>query len=316
MPSHGNFLDRLDPEIATAVATMGDIDLSDIPATRTAMSQTMPPSQSTPGVRSTDRVFPASGARAEFAARIHRPDTDSHGIPALLWVHGGGHVVGHAGQDDVTLQALVARTGCVAVAVEWRKSPENPYPDSLDDCYAALQWMASPDNDLGIDPHRIMVAGVSSGGGVAAGLALLARDRGGPTIHAQMLLYPMLDDRELTASSTSFVDQRVWNATSNRIGWDAYLTGIDRAEVPVYAAPGRTIDLAGLPPTWIAAGELDPLVDESVDYAQRLMTAGVSTELHVYPGAVHGFDALIPDAAVSVRLKAARDAAFDRWLSA
>jgi acetyl esterase/lipase len=229
----------------------------------------------------------------------------------LLWVHGGGHVLGAAWQDDPMLQDLVARTGCVAVAVEWRRAPEDPYPAAVHDGYAALRWMSA---SAGLDPTRLVIGGASSGGGVAAGVALLARDRGDVLLAGQVLVYPMLDDREVTPSSREVRDPRLWNLESNRLGWAAYLSGIDGREVPAYAAPARATDVAGLPPTWLATGELDLFRDEDIAYASRLLTAGVPTELHVYPGAVHGFDLFAPDAAVTRRYRRDRDEALDRFV--
>jgi acetyl esterase/lipase len=232
-------------------------------------------------------------------------------------VHGGGHVLGAAAQDDPVLQHLVARSGCVAVAVEWRRAPEDPYPAALHDAYAALRWMvAAP----WVDDERLVVGGASSGGGVAAGLALLARDRAEIALAGQVLVYPMLDDRQLTASSVEVRDPRLWNDDSNRIGWAAYLSGVDGtaggdgAVVPGYAAPARASDLRGLPPTWLATGELDLFRDEDIGFAARLYAAAVPTELHVYPGAVHGFDLFAPDADVSVRYRRERDEALDRFV--
>lgn len=169
--------------------------------------------------------------------------------------------------------------------------------------------------DIGLDPDRIVVGGASSGAGVAAGVALLARDRGEVALAGQVLVYPMLDDRAVTPSSREVRDPRLWNHESNRLGWGAYLSGLADGEVPVYAAPARATDLSGLPPTWLATGGLDLFRDEDVAYATALAAAGVPTELHVYPRAVHGFDLFAPDAAVSRRFRRDRDEAFDRFLT-
>jgi acetyl esterase/lipase len=168
--------------------------------------------------------------------------------------------------------------------------------------------------DAALDPGRLVVGGASSGGGAAAGLALLARDRSEVPLAGQLLVYPMLDDREVTASSREVLDPRLWNHESNRLGWAAYLSGLDGAEVPAYAAPARATDVHGLPPTWLATGELDLFRDEDLEYASRLLASGVPTELHVYAGAVHGFDLFAPEAAVSRRYCRDRDEAFDRFV--
>lgn len=319
MASSGWFIERLDPELVPFMETKPTVDLSDIPAARAGYNERMREAAlaSTPRTSVTTRQvdIARTDGQPDVTVRIHQRVGSASAVPALLWIHGGGHVMGVAVQDDWMLQDLVNRLGCVAVAVEWRYAPENPYPASIEDCWTALNWVASNANDLGIDPARIVVGGASSGGGVAAGLTLLNRDRGGPSVAAQILDYPMLDDREVNHSSRVFTDERAWNAESNRLGWDAYLGGIDRSEVPVYAAPGRATDLEGVPPTWIGALELDPLVDDAVAFAQTLMKSGVSTELHVFPGAIHAIDAGLPRSSIGRRYIAERTAAFDRWLS-
>jgi acetyl esterase/lipase len=308
---------RIDPEILAVLDLVPRLDLTDIPvarreraelAARAASDYVAPPS-----VRTADRRIPGwPDGEPDVVVRVHEPGAvAASDRPALLWVHGGGHVLGAAWQDDPMLQDLVARTGCVAVAVEWRRAPEDPYPAAVHDGYAALRWMSA---SAGLDSTRLVIGGASSGGGVAAGVALLARDRGDVLLAGQVLVYPMLDDREVTPSSREVRDPRLWNLESNRLGWAAYLSGIDGCEVPAYAAPARATDVAGLPPTWLATGELDLFRDEDIAYASRLLTAGVPTELHVYPGAVHGFDLFAPDAAVTRRYRRDRDEALDRFV--
>jgi acetyl esterase/lipase len=314
---------RIDPETRSVLDGVPRLDLTDIATARReraalaarAAARHVPPA----AVRTEDRCIPGwPEGEPDVVVRVHEPvDLGSSPVPALLWVHGGGHVLGAAAQDDPLLQDLVARTGCVAVAVEWRRAPEDPYPAALHDAYAALRWMAA---EPWVDDERLVVGGASSGGGVAAGTALLARDRAEIALAGQVLVYPMLDDRELTASSVEVRDPRLWNHESNRLGWAAYLSGLDgtaggvRAEVPGYAAPARVTDLRGLPPTWLATGALDLFRDEDIEYAARLYAAAVPTELHVYPGAVHGFDVFAPDAAMSVRYRRERDDALDRFV--
>ncbi|UMG91209.1 alpha/beta hydrolase fold domain-containing protein [Nocardioides sp. TF02-7] len=217
--------------------------------------------------------------------------------------------MGEAAQDDWLMAEVVAATGCTAVAVEWRRAPEDPYPAAFHDAVDALRWLAA------IDGGPLVVGGASSGGGLAAGVVLWARDSGEVVLDGQLLIYPMLDDRLQTGSARSVTDSRVWNRDLNRRAWAAYLRGVEPgAEVPSYAAPARAADLAGLPPTWLGTAELDAFVDENLEYAARLLAAGVSTELHVYPGAVHGFDLFAPAAAVSRRFAQERRAAFQRLL--
>jgi len=257
--------------------------------------------------------IPGGPGDPDVRLRVHLPLGPPTGA-VLLWIHGGGHVLGSADQDDPLLDAVVDRTGCTAVAVDWRRAPEHPYPSALEDCYTGLGALAA--GRLGDVPARIVDAGSSSGGGLAAGLALLARDRGEHALAAQLLIYPMLDDRARTPSSRAVTDPRVWNDESNRLGWTAYLGGLSGDAVPAYAAPARAEDLAGLPPTWIGTAELDLFRDENLEYAGRLYAAGVPTELHVYPGGVHGFELFAPEAAVSRRFTRDRDEALDRFLAA
>ena len=205
--------------------------------------------------------------------------------------------------------------GCVVVSVEYRLAPEHPHPAPVEDCYAGLVWTAKNAAELGIDPDRLAVGGLSAGGGLAAGTVLLARDRGGPALAFQLLVCPMLDDRNVTPSSHEFAEAVVWNRAANLFGWTALLgdaAGTD--EVSPYAAPARATDLSGLPPAYIDVGELEVFRDECVDYAQRLVQAGVSTEFHLYPGAFHGFDGMIPDAEISRRAAAERVVALRRAL--
>jgi acetyl esterase/lipase len=183
------------------------------------------------------------------------------------------------------------------VSVEYRLAPEHPHPAPVEDCYAGLKWMVEHAVEIGVDPSRIALAGPSAGGGLAAATALVARDRGGPPLACQILIYPMLDDRNITPSSREFAGIPGWSREANISGWTALLgdkTGTE--DVSPYAAPARASDLSNLPPTLIQVGELEVFRDECVDYALRLMQAGVSTELHVYPGAYHGWEIFVPTA--------------------
>lgn len=201
--------------------------------------------------------------------------------------------------------------GLAVISVEYRLAPETPHPGQIEDVYAGLVWTAAHASDLGVDPARIVVAGGSAGGGLTAALALLARDRGGPAILGQMPLYPMLDDRNDTVSARQLVGRGVWDRTANDTGWTALL-GESRGgpEVSPYAAPARASDLSGLPPVFIDVGSAETFRDEAVAYATRIWAAGGVAELHVWPGAFHGFDLLAPWAQVSQEARAARV----RWL--
>jgi acetyl esterase/lipase len=201
----------------------------------------------------------------------------------------------------------------VVVSVDYRLAPEHPFPAGVDDCYLALEWVSTHADELGIDPDRIAVGGSSSGGATAAGVTLMARDRGGPAIAFQLLVYPVIDDRLDTPSMRACIDTPLFARHDAELMWSYYL-GSEPSEVSPYAAPGRATDLAGLPPAYVCVAEFDPLRDEGIAYAQRLVGAGVSTELHLYPGTFHGFDAL--PSAVTIRALDEQTAALGRGIAA
>jgi acetyl esterase len=217
-------------------------------------------------------------------------------------VHGGGFIGGDVAVDHAQNLWLARELGVVIVSVDYRLAPEHPFPAPLEDCYAGLVWTAKNADTLGVDPDRIAIHGVSAGGGLCAGLALLARDRGGPAIAFQYLGVPEIDDRLDTPSMHAYTDTPLWNRPNAVISWDAYLGPGRRGSegVSSYAAPARATDLDGLPPAYVSAMQFDPLRDEDIRYAQRLLHAGIPTELHVFPGTFHG-SALATHAAVSVR---------------
>lgn len=224
--------------------------------------------------------------------RLFRPVGVAEPTPALLWIHGGGYVIGTARQDDGLCRRFCKRLSITVASVEYRLAPEHPYPVPLEDCYSALTWLAGLP---GVDGGRLAIGGASAGGGLAAALALLARDRGEITPAFQLLTYPMLDDRSSAAAASS--NYRLWSTRSNRFGWAAYLGGAD----PRVAVPGRRDDLAGLPPAWIGVGTHDLFHDEDLAYAERLREAGVPCHVETVPGAFHGFDLVVPKAQVSRR---------------
>jgi acetyl esterase/lipase len=214
-------------------------------------------------------------------------------------MHGGGLVLGRNVGDDPRFDRWCSQIDCVGVSVEYGLAPENKYPGPLEDCYAGLKWVHDHAEQLGVDPKRIGIGGASAGAGLAAGLALLARDRGELAVPFQLLIYPMIDDRQATISS--HWNDPVWPPNANRYGWDSYLGGLTGDQVPAYAAPARATDLRGLPPTYLSVGALDGFSDEDIDYGNRLRHAGVSVQLHVYAGAPHGFDTLAPSTALAQR---------------
>ena len=196
---------------------------------------------------------------------------------------------------------LVEDVGCVVVSVDYRLAPEHAFPAATDDCYAALLWLATHAQELGVKRERLAIAGQSAGGGICAAVGLMARDRGEVSLSFQMPLYACLDDRHITSSSQETTDARTWNRAVSSKAWEAYLGTKREGDISPYAAPIRATNLAGLPPTYMMIGTLDLMRDENIEYANRLMQAGVPTELHVYPGAFHGFDLLVPNASVSKR---------------
>ena len=208
--------------------------------------------------------------------------------PCVYSIHGGGYVAGSADMDDGLFDSLCQNTGCVGISVEYRLAPESPYPAPIDDCYAGLAWVFANAKSLGIDPTRIGIHGVSGGGGLAAALALMVRDRGEYKVAYQLLDCPMLDDRQITASSQA-EGLIGWTKESNAFGWRSYLGDLyGQDDVPYLAAPARAEDLSGLPPAYICVGGADGFRDEDIAYALRLGKCGVPCELHVYPGAPHG----------------------------
>ena len=258
--------------------------------------------------------FPTDVVTRDFSVRSH-DGTDillrsfhkrgSQPVSAALYVHGGGMLLGSVDVYDEILRRYVSASGVTLLAVDYRLPPEHPHPTPVEDCYAALRWIGERAQELGVDPTRIAIMGDSAGGGLAAATALVARDRRGPTIARQILVYPMLDDRN-TAVDPEIAPFLIWSWDDNVTGWRALLgERAGKVGVDAYAAPARATDLSGLPPTYLEVGQLDIFRDEGVAYAQRLQ-AQVETELHVHPGVPHGFELFAPDADVSRRAIADR----------
>jgi acetyl esterase/lipase len=248
------------------------------------------------------RMATADDASLDLAW-YHLPSGNQPGS-AALYLHGGGMIFGleHIGAIyDLAMRDYVAASGVPMLLVDYRVAPEHPHPTPVEDCYAALRWLADNAASLGVDPARIAVMGDSAGGGLAAGVSLLARDRGGPAVAQQLLVYPMLDDRT-TTPDPHLVPFLTWSYDDNVTGWGALL-GADAGTdgVSAYAAPARADDLRGLPDTYLDIGDLDIFRNEDIAYARRLADAGVPTELHVYPGCPHAFEVLARKAAVSQR---------------
>jgi len=241
---------------------------------------------------STRLAIPGPSGAPDVRIAIYRPSERTETLPVVLQIHGGGFVAGGIDALEARHRELAATLQCCVVAVDYRLAPETRFPGAIEDCYAALGWLVRHSRGLGVSPDAIALMGESAGGGLAAALALLARDRGEYRPAFQHLIYPMLDDRTATnAPPSPHAGEFLWTAEDNRFGWTSLLgSAVGGDAVSPYAAPARATDLSGLPPAFLMTGALDLFADEGIDYARRLTRAGVPTELHVYPGAFHGFD--------------------------
>ena len=261
-----DFEDRLDDQSRAYLETSADVDLSDISKARENLDDLVADlfgQGDVPGVDVENHWAPGPPGDPDVMVRVYTPMDLQGPAPGYLWIHGGGMVVGTASMEDHQSKSTAVEMGCVVASVEYRLAPENPHPAPVEDCYAALKWLADNSESLGVDPKRIAIGGASAGGGLAAAVALLTRDRGEVEIIFQQLIYPMLDDRNITHASHFVQHPKVWNRQSNIIGWSALLgkpAGSD--DVSPYAAPARAEDLSGLAPAFVIVGELDLFVDE------------------------------------------------------
>jgi acetyl esterase len=310
---------NIDPELVSAIEFLPPLSLVDAPAARAGFNeliQQMNVDLDESGLKLENLTIPGSEGAPPVPLRVYTPDTMNGPVPALLYLHGGGFVIGNLDSEHGNCLALCRDLGIILVSVDYRLAPETAYPGGLEDCYSALTWISENAGDLGIDSDRIGVYGQSAGAGLSAATALLARDRNGPKLCFQYLGIPEVDDRLNTPSMNQFVDTPMWNKPSAKLSWDYYL-GSDYSRgddnVPFYAAPARAENLSGLPPAHVTTMEFDPLRDEGVLYALKLMQAGVSVELHSYPGTFHG-SSMLAHAAVSQREKQEARVALRRGL--
>jgi len=251
---------------------------------------------------------------AHCNVRIYRPEKNASGA-GLLWMHGGGYIIGNTGLNDGECSALARDLGLVVVSVDYRLAPKHPFPAALDDCFDAWKFMLDPAQQLGIDPARLAILGQSAGGGLAASLAHRIADAGGTQPAAQVLMYPMIDDRTAARTGLDQLAHRFWNNRNNRAAWGWYLgqaPGMDSA--PPYAVAARRQDLSGLPPAWICVGDLDLFYEDDCAYAQRLKAAGVPCELHVAPQTPHAYDTVAPESSISRETVAGYNAFLRRQL--
>jgi len=274
-----------------------------------AMTADLPPNDR---VVSEDRTIPGLDGAPDVRVRVYTP-AEATGVmlPGILYIHGGGMIIGDLDGEHLRAEMLCELTNTVVVSTDYRKAPEHAHPAQVNDCYAALTWMAAHVGELDIDPRRIAVYGGSAGGNLAIATTMMARDRGGPAICFLMAPYPMIDDRNELPSTHEITEVGIWDRSGNLEAWEWFLGG---EPADAYAAPARAADLAGLPPTFIDVGELDLFRDEDIAFVARLLQAGVPTEFHVYPGAYHASEVFAPEAALSQRIWAARFSALTRAL--
>jgi acetyl esterase/lipase len=298
--------DLLDPELREVLGAF-ELPSFDAETVATIRGASMPAVPLSDAVVRTEHEVPGE---PPIPVRVHRPAGVEGALPGIFSIHGGGYVIGSYDMDDFLHDHWSPLLGTVGISVQYRLAPETPYPGPVEDCYAALRWAHEHADDLGVDPLRLGIYGISAGGGLAAALALLVRDRGEFPLAFQLLDCPMLDDRQAT-SSIGAAGLYVWSAESNEFGWRSYLGDIYGSDdVPPYAAAARAVELSGLPPSCVVVGSIDGFRDEDVDYALRLNQAGVPCELHVIAGLPHAYQ-MVPDSqAVQLATKCKDD-----WLA-
>jgi acetyl esterase/lipase len=302
----------LDPELAAAV----DLDTLRIALTHeflkarraaAAASPTLDELRGDGAFTIEEHLAPGADGRADASLLVCRPTGATGRLPVLYYLHGGGMVMGHARQNLDYVLELAGQLAAVVVSVEYRLAPEHPFPAALEDCLTGLEWVTANARHLGVDPQRVVLLGLSGGGALAGGLSLRLRDRSGPRPLGQMLVCPMLDDRNDTPSAAQLAHLGGWNPATNEAAWNHVLGDLrGTAEVPAWAAPARAEDVSGLPATYLEAGSVEMLRDEIVTYAGRIWAAGGDAELHVFPGGFHGFDFFVPTAALSDAARTAR----------
>ncbi len=310
--------EAVEPEIKRAMALLPAFDYADPRAVRARMDRYIRLSagaglwnSADDAVEVIDRCI---GSVGEVPVRLYIPRERMEKPPAIVYFHGGAFVVGHLDFEHPRCLEMARATGGAVIAVDYRLAPEHPFPAGLEDCCAAFAWTLASADELGIDASRVAVAGASAGGALAAAVALMSRDRGERQPRFQLLLYPVTDNRLITASMAAFVDTPGWNRRNSEHMWRHYLAGSEPFEAcSPYAAPAHSKDLRGLPPAYVMTAGFDALRDEGLQYAQRLIEAGVPTELHHYPETFHGFDTLA-DTAVSRRARAEHYAVLGRAL--
>ncbi len=291
---------RYDPTVEELASIYPRLDVSDPAGARNAVKEFFDAMAANGVERPTDdrieeieRTIPGPDGAPDVKIRIYMPKDRKGPGPGFVNFHGGGFILGDLEMEHPRCLIMAAEGGAVSVGVDYRLAPENPFPDGVEDCYAALQWVVANASDLKIDPAKVAIGGGSAGGNLTAAVTLMARDRGGPQVAFQMLFYPVIDDRCETPSMKDGAGLYIWDYQNSLDMWNQYI-GKDRKNVSPYAAPARAQVLSSLPPAYVMTCEHDPLRDEGIIYAMRLMAAGVQVELHNYPGTVHSFDFFTP----------------------
>lgn len=252
----------------------------------------------TEGLQCIEKWIPRKKDESNLRICIYKSVNSKKDAPGILWIHGGGYVMGNPEQSIATYKRLIDESNCVIVAPDYRLSLDEPYPAALDDCYDALLWLKENSKELGVRDDQIMIGGESAGGGLTAALSLYARDKKEVNIAFQMPLYPMIDDRMISESSIEN-DAPLWNSQRNKWAWKLYLGKLYGQDVPEYAAPSRAINYKNLPPTVTFVGDLEPFKDETIEYVENLKKAGVSVNFKIYNGCYHAFDIICPNATIS-----------------
>ncbi|MFP6808023.1 MAG: alpha/beta hydrolase [Pseudomonadales bacterium] len=290
--------DKIDPELLPALEQMPPLDITrdNVADVRSLLAKRPQAPSAVDVMESLDKISSDDG---DIDVVIYR-NSNRENQPALLWIHGGGYILGNA--NDERARIIADSLNCTVISVDYRLAPEHPFPAGSNDCIAVLNWMVSESESLGIDADNIAIGGASAGAGMAAGVALMNRDRDGPNLTLQLLLYPMIDNLHATDSG-QYENHPIWNRGTSFNAWEMYLGGTPGTAASPYAAAARAEDLGGLPPTYICVGSEDLFRDEDIEYAQRLISADVPCELNVFPGLYHGGDMFIPSAAVSKRLQ-------------
>lgn len=307
--------DRIDAESKPPLEALweampgGFNSIPDIVARRAAMSASRAaiPKGNFPQLQVAEYQYP--GPENELTLRLYRPETAAADSPGLIYIHGGGMIMGDLESQDENMREAATELNIPIASIDYRKAPEHPYPAAPEDCYAGVSWVFANAQSLGMDPTNIGLMGASAGGGLALAVALMLRDRQGPSLKYLLPIYPMIDDRHETTSSNEVVDIGIWDRAGSIEAWNWYLGG---AEADSYAAPARAENLSKLPPTYIDVGDLDLFRDENITIVQRLSAAGVSVEFHLWPGAYHASELFAPNAALSRKIWSTRYTAIRR----